>query len=77
MYNHVLKRIFPHGPLRREAGDGPHAYLDAHEELFAAHVPHALVRQRLLWSIHELNIVEDKADQTKKNRDYALEPARP
>jgi hypothetical protein len=35
------------GPLRGEAGDGPHADLDALVQLLAAHVPHALVRHHL------------------------------
>jgi hypothetical protein len=39
----VAERVFPHGPLGRETGDGPLADLDAVEELFPAHVPHALI----------------------------------
>lgn len=40
----LLEGIFPDRPLGREAGDGPDTDLDAHEELLATHVPHALVR---------------------------------
>ena len=33
------------GALLRETSDRPHLYFDARVELFAAHVPHALIRQ--------------------------------
>lgn len=43
----IPQRLLPSGALRSKAGDGPHADLDALEELLATHVPHALVGHHL------------------------------
>ena len=57
------QRLFANGTLRREAGDGPHADLDATVELLASHVPNALVG-------HDLGLGLQGERQQKKEGDY-------
>lgn len=50
----VPEGVLAHGPLGREARYRPYPYLDAGEELLAAHVPDALVRHGLLFALRTL-----------------------